>query len=376
MLIDMKALTKRLEFAIEDERSALDTRVLMPQEQSSIGVLPFVNMSGDLENEYFCDGLAEELLNALTKIDELKVAARTSAFSFKGKNTNVSEIGRALGVSKVVEGSVRKSGDNLRITVQLINASDGYHLWSERYDRQTRDFFDLQDEITLAVVAALKMKLLGNEKAAVLKRFTDNAEAHELYLKGRYHWYKQTPENVEKSRNYFQEAIDLDPLYALGYAGLSEYYGISSALGMMPPDLGWPKAEAAMARAQELDNTLPEVHSGLAAIRMFYYRDWRAAESELNQAIDLNPKFAEVHLLYSVCLVGLDRLDEAIAECKRALQLDPLSTRHGSYLGNWLYFARRYDEAIKQYYEVLELDKPNFSYMTLSAMLWTKGNVR
>src|SRR6266478_7068173 len=209
MLVDMKALTKKLEFAIEDERSALDTKVLMPQVQSSIAVLPFVNMSGDLENEYFCDGLAEELLNALAKIDELKVAARTSAFSFKGKNTNVSEIGRALGVSKVVEGSVRKSGDNLRITVQLINASDGYHLWSERYDRQTRDIFDLQDEITLAVVDALKMKLLGNEKAAVLKRFTDNAEAYELYLKGRYHWYRQTPEDVEKSRNYFQEAIDL-----------------------------------------------------------------------------------------------------------------------------------------------------------------------
>lgn len=325
----------------------------------AIAVLPFVNMSADMENEYFCDGLAEELLNALAKIEELKVAARTSAFSFKGKNANVSDIGRALNVNTILEGSVRKSGNRLRIAVQLVNSSDGYHLWSERYDREMRDIFDVQDEITLAIVGALKVKLLGKEKVAVLKRYTDNTEAYQLYLKGRYHWYKGTPEGCRQSRDYFEQAIDLDPTYALGYAGLSEYYGLSSAMGLIPPDEGWPKAETAMAKAQELDDTLPEVHNGLAAIKMFYYRDWCEAERELKRTIELNPKFAEVYLLYSFCLVMVGRLTDAIMECKRALELDPLSTRYNYYLGNWFYYARQYDEAISQYHQALELGLNN-----------------
>src|SRR5262249_220058 len=165
----------------------------------SIAVLPFVNMSADPENEYFCDGLAEELLNALTKINDLKVAARTSAFSFKGRNTNVSEIGTALNVKTVLEGSGRKSANRLRITAQLVSAADGYHLWSERYDREMKDIFDVQDEITLAIVGALKMKLLRDEKQAVLKRHTDDTEAYQLYLKGRYYWNKRTAEGFAKA---------------------------------------------------------------------------------------------------------------------------------------------------------------------------------
>ena len=173
----------------------------------SIAVLPFVNMSADPENEYFCDGLAEELLNALAKIDELKVAARTSTFFFKGKNVDVSEIGRVLNVRTILEGSVRKAGNRMRITVQLVNASDGYHLWSERYDRELKDIFDVQDEITLAVVNALKLKLLGDEKAAVLKRHTENAEAYQLYLRGRFFFFKRTPEGFRKAIEYFGRAI-------------------------------------------------------------------------------------------------------------------------------------------------------------------------
>src|ERR1041385_6038436 len=190
----------------------------------SIAVLPFVNMSADPENEYFCDGLAEELLNALTEINNLKVAARTSAFSFKGRNTNVSEIGTALHVNTVLEGSVRKSANRLRITAQLINAADGYHLWSERYDREMKDIFDVQDEITLAVIDALQVKLFGKDKTAVLKRHTQNAEAHEFYLRGLAYFVRFTPEFFQKAIESFEQAIAIDPNYASAYAGLAESY--------------------------------------------------------------------------------------------------------------------------------------------------------
>ncbi len=364
--IDLKSLQKRLEFAAELARTSAvskhteaKTQSFKVEPEKSIAVLPFTNISADTENEYFCDGLAEELLNALAKIEDLKVAARTSAFSFKGKNTNVSEIGNVLKVKTVLEGSVRKSGNRIRIAVQLVNASDGYHLWSERYDREMKDIFEVQDEITLAVVDALKVKLFGAEKLAVLKRYTNNPKAYQLFLKGRYHWYKFTPENVRKSRDYFQQAIDLDPSYAPGYAGLSEFYGISSALGMMPPNEGWPKAEALMIKAQQLDDTLSEGHNGLAAIRMFYYRDWDGAEREIKRAIELNPNFAEVHHLYAYCLAAIGRLNDAIAEMQRALELDPLSLTYQRYLGKCFYYTRKYDEAIREYYQALELDANN-----------------
>lgn len=363
MLADLKDLSKKLAFAAETERQSAEHKPLTSAPAREIGgsiaVLPFVNMSSEPENDYFCDGLAEELLNALTRINDLKVAPRTSSFSFKGKNANVSAIGEALKVNSVLEGSVRKSANRLRIGVQLINVADGYNLWSEQYDRELKDIFDVQDEIALAVVDALKVTLLGREKAAVLKRSTDNVEAYQLLLKGRYHWYKQLPESVRKSREYFQQAIELDPAYAPGYAGLSEFYGLSSALGMMPPAAGWPLAEAAMMKAQELDDSLPEVHNGLAAIRMFYYRDWQEAQREIKRTIELNPKFAEVHCLHSYCLVAMGRLDEAVAEARRACELDPLSTTYNRYLGKCFYFARQYDQAIAGFQQALELDASN-----------------
>jgi TolB-like protein/Flp pilus assembly protein TadD len=360
MLADLKDVSRKLDFAAETERNSADHKPAETRAgKSSIAVLPFVNMSTDSENDYFCDGLSEELLNALTRIDDLNVAPRTSSFSFRGKDANVSVIGAALKVSSVLEGSVRKSANRLRIAVQLINTADGYNLWSGQYDRELKDVFDVQDEIALAVVDALKVKLLGREKAAVLKRSTDNVEAYQLLLKGRYHWYKQMPESVRKSRDYFQQAIELDPAYAPGYAGLSEYYGLSSALGMMPGSEGWPLAEAAMMKAQELDDTLPEIHNGLAAIRMFYYRDWHGAEREIKRTVELNPKFAEVHCLHSYCLVAMGRLDDALAQARRACEIDPLSITYNRYLGTWLYYARDYDEAITQFHQALDLDPNN-----------------
>jgi serine/threonine-protein kinase len=238
------------------------------QNVPSIAVLPFVNMSADVENEYFCDGLAEELLNALAKIENLKVAARTSSFSFKGKNVNVDEIGRTLHVNSVLEGSVRKSGTRLRITVQLVNATDGYHLWSERYDREMQDIFDVQDEITLAVVDVLKLKLLGKEKEELLKRHTDNAEAYQLYLHGRFFFFKRTPEGINKAIEYFEQAIELDSEYALAFAGLADcrtflgFYEINS-----PAELVESIREEAY-KALEIDATLAEAHTAVAIFNM------------------------------------------------------------------------------------------------------------
>src|SRR5437016_6563751 len=262
----------------------------------SIAVLPFANMSADPENEYFCDGLAEELLNALAKIDNLKVAARTSSFSFKGKNVNVDEIGRALHVNSVLEGSVRKSGNRVRITAQLVNAADGYHLWSERYDREMKDIFDVQDEITLAVVEALKVKLFGQEQAAVLKHHTRNPEAHEFYLRGLSYFIRWTPEFFQKAIESFDQAIAIDPRYASAYAGLAECYTEMSFFAA--PREWMPKAREAARQALEVDDTLCNAHNSLAVIKMYYDRDYAGAEHEFKRAIALDPGSAHVHNWY------------------------------------------------------------------------------
>lgn len=330
------------------------------QHTPSIAVLPFANMSADSENEYFCDGLAEELLNALAKIENLNVAARTSAFSFKGKNANVGDIGRVLNVSAVLEGSVRKSGNRARIMVQLVNAADGYHLWSERYDREMKDIFDVQDEITLAVVNALKVKLLGEEKAALLKRYTDNPKAYELYLKGMYYRWKLAPEEFRQCGDYFQQAVKADPTFALAYFGLCSYYGYGTAWGLLtiPPDEGWAQAEAAMEKVLELDATLPEVLIR-NAFELVHYRQWGEAGRAIERAANLNPKFPEIHHLYSFYLLAVGQFDDAITESKRALELDPLSLNYSRFLGICFYFARRYDEAVRQFREALELEPNN-----------------
>ncbi len=327
-------------------------------QDKTIAVLPFANMSADPENEYFCDGLAEELSNALAKVEGLKVTARTSAFAFKGTNKRVGEIADLLGVSTILEGSVRKSGNHLRITVQLINASDGYHLWSERYEREMRDIFDVQDEITVSVVSALKMRLLGRHQTLVLKRYTANTQAYNFYLKGRYFWFKSTPQEFHKCLPYFERAVDADPQYALGYFGLASYYGFASSWGLMPPQEGWPQMEAATIKALSLDDTLPEVHHGLAALKWVYYRDWPAAEMAFQRAIQLNPNIAVIHSHYSIFLSIVGRFDQSIAEGKTALELDPLSIRVRRNQGARFYYARRYDEAVKQYSEALYLE-PN-----------------
>ncbi|UCE41505.1 MAG: protein kinase [Candidatus Aminicenantes bacterium] len=332
-----------------------------PKTEKSIAVLPFVNMSADPEQEYFCDGMAEELINALTHIKNLRVVARTSAFSFKGKGVEIGEIGRKLKVDKVLEGSVRKAGNRLRITAQLVNVEDGYHLWSERYDRQMEDIFTIQDEVTLAIVDELKVELLGEEKKKVVRRYTEKSEAYNLYLKGLYFWNKRTREGYEKAIQFFQEAIEHDPSYAPAYAGLADTFSVLAFYGFSSPRELFPKAKAVAQKALEIDDTLAEAHSSLGYIQIIYDWDWSAAESSHKRALELNPGCDKAHLYYAAYLIMMGCFDEAIAEVKLAMEIDPLSIKLHTELGNYLRWSGRLDEAMEQLQKALEMD-PNSGF--------------
>jgi eukaryotic-like serine/threonine-protein kinase len=342
-----------------DGAMASSAKISASEMHKSVAVLPFTNLSADEDNEYFCDGLAEELLNALAKIDDLKVAARTSAFSFKGKNANVSEIGQKLGVKSVLEGSVRKSGNRLRIYVQLINVSDGFQLWSERYDSEMRDVFDVQDEIALAVVDALKLKLFGDEKVAVVKRHTDDAEVHELFLKGRYYSYKYTAEGWSRAIEFFDRAIEKQPDHAPSYAGKAASLGCLWYFGLRPAEHIVPQFKSAAKRALELDEKLAEAHLSLGLIIFFHDWEWKKAEEEFKKSIQLNPRNAEALSYYAMFLGFLERFDEAIILARRALEVDPLSPLINMNVG-WTYFsAGLIPEVLDQTHKMIEME-PEF----------------
>jgi TolB-like protein/Tfp pilus assembly protein PilF len=373
LLIDLKQLQKRLEFEAELKRTSptpepveAQTQIIRAQPTAqtethdSIAVLPFSNLSADADNEYFCEGLAEELLNALAKIDHLKVAARTSAFSFKGKNANVSDIGQKLGVKTILEGSVRRAGNRLRITVQLVNASDGYHLWSERYDREMQDIFDVQDDITLAIVDALKLKLFSDEKANLLKRYTDNTEAYQLYLQGRYCYNKYTQEYLQKGIEYFDKAIELEPNYAPAYAGLGFCYGALFYFGSLAPQEIVPKYRVLTNKGLEIDDQLADAYLSRASIEFYYDWDFAKAESDYQRAIELNPNSPDAHWRYGHFLANCERFDEAIKEGKRAIDLDPLSLVVQFFMTRIYLLALRVDEGFEQLRRMQELE-PNFA---------------
>ncbi|MBS1787829.1 MAG: protein kinase [Acidobacteria bacterium] len=340
----------------------------------SIAVLPFANISADEENEYFCDGLAEELLNALSKIEALHVAARTSSFSFKGKETDIREIGQKLNVGAVLEGSVRKSGNRLRITAQLINISDGYHLWSERYDRQMEDIFDIQDEISLAIVDALKVKLLGAEKAAVTKRYTDNLEAYELYLKGRFHYGKWTEEGLKKSVEFFYQAISQEPNFAPAYAGVVNAYVFLWFYGLSAPDESIPIIKSAASRAVAIDNDSAESQFALTRMKFLYEWDWSGADRGFRRTLALNPNHAEAHEQYAILLAVLGRADEAIAMGNRALELDPLFLNTRISVGFSFWILGQYKRFREQGEKLIEF-APDFfgGYWQIGVECWEKG---
>ena len=325
-------------------------------EHRSIAVLPFTNMSSDPENEFFADGITEEIINALAQIEDVRVVARTSAFFFKGKQVDLRTVGESLKVTTVLEGSVRKSGNRLRIMAQLVSVSDGYHLWSERYDRELKDIFELQDEIARAIANRLKVTLGANRQEPLVRVATKNLEAYQLYLKGRFHWNKRTPDGMGKAIEYFQQAIAKDPAYALAYTGLADAYNLASFLNAFPPREMMPKAKAAAAKALEIDNGLAEAYVSLAYASFTYDWDWSAAGSYFQQALAVNPSYVRTHAFYPLYLSSLGRFEEAVATAKHNLDLDPASPASSHVLAVQLYLSRQFDVAIQQCHKTLEMD--------------------
>ena len=355
-------------FAIISKRSATST---FPGK--SIAVLPFVNMSADKNDEYLSDGMTEELLNVLSKVKGLRVPGRSSSFAFKGNdNENIfRKVGEQLHVNTVLEGSVRKAGDKLRITTQLIKVADGYHLWSEDYDRDMKDILAVESEVAQRVVEALKIKLGVDEARALTKKATENPEAHRLYLLGRYYTAKYTEADVAKAVLYYEQALGLDPDFALAYCGLADNYGLKGG-NAMPSREALAKEKALAQKALELDPDLAEAHLSLGVAFAGSY-DWAGAEQELKRALALNPNLSLAYDASAwVCTVS-GRFDEAIATEKKGLALDPLNPFLN--LGWWLYWAGRNDDAIQQLRISMELHPDDaFSHMVLGWCLIKKGN--
>jgi serine/threonine-protein kinase len=327
---------------------------------SSIAVLPFLNMSADPENEYFADGMTEEIINALTKVEGLRVTARSSAFSFKGKGEPGREVGRRLKVGAVLEGSVRRSGSRIRVTTELINVADGYHLWSERYDRELVDVFTIQDEISRSIVDVLKVKLLGSGAAPLVQRPTEDLEAYTTYLKGRFFWNRRTPDSLRQSIALFREAQRRDSGYALAYAGEADAYNVLGWWADLAPAVAFPAAKGAAERAVALDPDLAEGYASQAFARLYYDWDWTTAEADFRRSIALNPKYPIARQWYSQHLISCGRSDEAHGQIRLAAELDPLSLIIKSTVSLIAYYAGRFEDSVVNAKRMIEND-PNFA---------------
>jgi TolB-like protein/Flp pilus assembly protein TadD len=359
------AQERLMELAADAQRQKTDAEAIADAPSTgraaSIAVLPFLNLSADPGNEYFCDGLAEELLSALTKIRRLFVVARASAFSFKGKDLDAREIGRRLNVDTILEGSVKKAGDRLRVSVQLINTDSGFQIWSARFDRRMADLFALQDEITLAIIEELKVELLEREKVALLGRHPVDLEAYNLYLKGRYYW-AQRPQGIDRAIEYFQLAIDKDPRSALARAGLADCYATLGSWenGTLPPVQAMAKAKSAATKALELDSRLAEAHATLAYRTTHHDWDWTTAEAQYVRALELNPNYAVSHHWYSHYLTAMGRTKESLRASRRCLELDPLDLVINIHMAWHHHYAREYEDAVDQCWRTNELHPNSF----------------
>jgi serine/threonine protein kinase len=325
----------------------------------TIAVLPFNNMSGNPEDEYFSDGMTEDILTQLGKIAALRVISRTTMMQYKGTKKSVRDIGAELHAAVVLEGSVRHSADQVRISAQLIDSRNDEYLWAETYDKDLKQIFAIQSDVAQAIAKALQAKLSPSEKDRIEKKVTENLQAYELYLKGRYSWNKRLPDKLKKAIEYFNQAIERDPNYALAYAGLADAYTILGNFNLFQPDQTYPQAKAAALKALAIDNNLAEAHASLGFAMMNHDWDWVAAERELKRAISIDPNYPTARSWYAFLLTVTGRFEEAVLVRKKALELDPLSPVINADVGLTLYFARRYDEAIQQYLKTLDID-PTF----------------
>jgi serine/threonine-protein kinase len=354
------------------ESSPVDTAGSAAKKGPSIAVLPFANLSADKENEYFSDGLAEDIIDALTQVPGLRVMARTSAFSFRGKGVDVREIGSRLNVEHILEGSVRRAGSRIRVTAQLVKASDGYHLWSQRFDREMTDVFAIQDEISQAIVEKLRVRLAGDRP--LVKRYTENLAAYDLCLRARYHLRKMTQEEREAGRRYCEQAIALDPDYAPAYVVLAESYLWSAFWGSTDPREAFAKAKSAALEALKLDDTIADAHSALGTVLGSGEFDWRGAGREFNRAMELSPSSAVVRYDYAWCyamwfLYPQGLVEEALTEMRRALELDPLDPFYNSLLGYLLHSTGQFEPAVAQLKHAIDLDPAFFfAYWFLSSV--------
>jgi TolB-like protein len=322
----------------------------------SVAVLPFQPLVlGDRDTPLEM-GMADTLIARLSSIRDIIVRPLSSVRKYADLHQDALLAGRELGVESVLQGSLQHRANKIRVTVRLFSVPTGASLWAGTFDEEMKDIFALQDAIAERVVEALAFELSSEDKMRLIKRHTENTKAYQLYLKGRCYWWKNSPQEYKKSRDYFHRAVEEDPSYALGYCGLNSYYGYGAAWGMLPPEDGWPKAEWAITKALEIDDSLSEAHLGLAALKMVYYLDWAGTETEAKRAIELNPRFDEIHYAYSFFLVVMRRFEEAIAEAEQALKCNPFSVRIRQHLGYCHNCSGNYSEAIRQYQRTLELD--------------------
>ncbi len=344
----------------------------------SIAVLPFVNASGDPNMEYLSDGLAESLMNSLSQLPNLKVMSRNTTFRYKGREQDAEKVGKELKVRAVLTGNLKQIGDEIVLGVSLDDALDSHHIWGSQYDRKVSDLLAVQREIARDITSNLRLKLSGADESRLTKRYTENPEAYQLYLKGRFFLNKRTEEAINKAIPYFQQALEKDPNYALGYVGLADAYALLAALFETSPQESFPKSKSAAKRALELDETLAEAHASLAGALFFYDRNFPEAEREFQRAIELNPNYATAHHWYGVTyLAKMERFDEAIAELKRAQELDPLSLIINADLGNTYIQAHQYDKAIEQLQKTIEMDQSfYFAHWQLGVAHEMKGDFK